>query len=191
MPYTKQHKQNSKQRILKSAFQLFTAYGFDGVTINRIMENCALTRGAFYTHFTSKSMLYSEVVKFAATSSKLAELKSDGLSDKQWITQLLDAYLSIEHVNGERACPLAFLATDIVTQDQKARMAYSTAYMGMNDIIFNYVNSFSTCKKEQVLAVTSMIIGAVAISRTIDNNDEITLLLSSCRTEVGNLLGGI
>ncbi|MCP5077447.1 MAG: TetR/AcrR family transcriptional regulator [Psychromonas sp.] len=191
MPYTKQHKHNSKQRILKSAFQLFTANGFDGVTINKIMENCSLTRGAFYAHFSSKSMLYSEVVKYAATSSKLAELKSEGITDKQWLTQLLDAYLSIEHVNGERACPLAFLATDIVTQDVDARAAYCNAYMGMNKIILDYVNKFSSCNQQQVLAVTSMIIGAVAISRTIENSDEILLLLTSCREEVGKLLGGI
>lgn len=109
------------------------------------MENCALTRGAFYAHFSSKSMFYSEAIKYAATSSKLAELKSDNISNKQWLTQLLDIYLSIEHVNGERACPLAFLATDIVTQDNDARIAYSSAYMGMNDIILNYVQSFSSC----------------------------------------------
>lgn len=191
MPYTKQHKQHSKQRILKSAFQLFTAKGFDGVTINEIMENCTLTRGAFYAHFSSKSMLYTEALKYAASSSKLAELKSESVSDKQWIAQLLDVYLSIEHVQGERACPLAFLATDIVTQDKDAKLAYSNAYLGMNDIILNYANSFSSCKKEQVLAVTAMIIGAVAISRTIDDRQTVLTLLSSCRTEVSRILGGV
>jgi TetR/AcrR family transcriptional regulator, transcriptional repressor for nem operon len=161
------------------------------VTINEIMENCTLIRGAFYAHFDNKSMLYTETVKYAASSSKLAELKSEHISDKQWITQLLDVYLSIDHVKGERACPLAFLATDIVTQDNDAKLAYSNAYLGMNDIILNYANSFSTCKKEQVLAVTAMIIGAVAISRTIDDRQTVLTLLSSCRTEVSRIWGGV
>jgi hypothetical protein len=36
-----------------------------------------------------------------------------------------------------------------------------------------------------------MIIGAVAISRTIDDKQVVLHLLASCRTEVGKLLGDI
>lgn len=191
MPYTKEHKNQTRAKILQSAFELFTDKGFDGVTINDLMKNCSLTRGAFYAHFPSKSVLYNESLKFAASSSKLSELKPEQISNKEWLKQLLDGYLSLEHVNGIRPCPLAFLATDVVTQDQEAKETYANVYKGMNKAIFEYVKKFSSCKKEDVLSVTAMMIGAVAISRTIKDEETILKLLTSCRLEAGKLLGGI
>ena len=191
MPYTKEHKDHTRKLILGSAFELFTAIGFDQVTVNEIMENCNLTRGAFYAHFSSKSSLYSESITFAAATSRLAEPKPKNISEKIWLRQLLDGYLSIEHVNGERACPLAFLATDVVTRDIEAKLAYSNAYAGFNKIIMAYANCYTTCDEDEILSLTAMIIGAVAIARTMESKKDIKKILSSCRREAGIKLGGI
>lgn len=191
MPYTKEHKDHTRKLILGSAFELFTAKGFDQVTVNEIMENCHLTRGAFYAHFSSKSSLYSESITFAAATSRLTEPKPKNISEKIWLRQLLDGYISIEHVNGERACPLAFLATDVVTRDMDAKLAYSKAYSGFNKIIMTYANCYTTCNEDEILSLTAMIIGAVAISRTMTSQKDIKKILSSCRREAGIKLGGI
>ena len=189
MPYTKEHKDKSKNRILESAHQLFTAKGYDGVTVNELMENCNLTRGAFYAHFSSKSSLYSETIKFSTANSKLAKLKPSHVSDEILLRKLLDGYLSIEHVNGDRPCPLAFLATDIATKDSDARAAYAKAYTDFNRIIMAYANSYTSCDENEVLSLTAMIIGAVAIARTMENKSSIKKLLASCRQEVTLKLG--
>ena len=191
MPYTKEHKQQTRDKILRSAIDLFTAKGFDGVTVNQLMHSCKLTRGAFYAHFSSKAELYSEAIKYWASSSKLAGLKPDQLTGQQWLATLLDGYLSIEHVNGTTPCPLAFLATDIVTRDAAARLAYANAYQGMNRAIMAYCNSYTKCDPEQILALTAMIIGAVAIARTMDDEQAIVSLLDASRKEAGLKLGGI
>lgn len=191
MPYTKKHKDKTRKKILQSAFQLFTAKGFDGVTVNELMENCGLTRGAFYAHFSGKAALYNESLKFAASSSKLSELKPKNISDREWLGKLLDGYLSLDHVKGIRPCPLAFLATDIVTQNQEAKETYSGVYEGMNKTIMAYVKTFYSCHQDKILSVTSMIIGAVAISRTLGDEEIILKLLTSCRLEAGKILGGI
>ena len=191
MPYTKKHKDKTRKKILQSAFQLFTAKGFDRVTVNELMENCGLTRGAFYAHFSGKAALYNESLKFAASSSKLSELKPKNMSDKEWLGQLLDGYLSLDHVKGIRPCPLAFLATDIVTQDQEAKETYSSVYEDMNKAIMAYVKTFYSCHQDKILSVTSMVIGAVAISRTLEDQEMILKLLTSCRLEAGKILGGI
>ncbi|WP_246283244.1 TetR/AcrR family transcriptional regulator [Neptunomonas phycophila] len=111
MPYTKTHKSKTRNKILECAFRLFAIKGFNGVTIDEVMNNGGLTRGGFYAHFSSKAELYSEALKFAATSTKLANLKPNHLSDQQWLCLLLNEYLSVEHVQGKHPCPLAFLAT--------------------------------------------------------------------------------
>jgi len=191
MPYTKDHKNKTRDKILKSAFELFTIKGFNGVTVDDLMKNCGLTRGAFYAHFSGKSALYNEALKFAAYTSRLSKLKPNNISDKTWLSKLLDEYLSVEHINGVNPCPLAFLATDIVTQNKETKATYESVFQGMNKILFNYTNNFSSCQKEDVLSVTAMIIGAVAISRTLNDTATISTLLASCRLEAGRILGGV
>lgn len=191
MPYSKEHKNETREKILKSAFELFTIKGFNGVTVDDLMKNCGLTRGAFYAHFSGKSDLYNESLKFAAYTSRLSKLKPNNLSSKDWLSKLLDEYLSLEHIHGESPCPLAFLATDIVTQNAETKETYENVYQGMNNILLNYTKTFSHCKKEDVLSVTAMIIGAVAISRTLNDTATMTTLLSSCRLEAGRILGGV
>lgn len=191
MPYSKEHKEITRDKILASAFRFFTTKGFDGITVNEIMEGCKLTRGAFYAHFKSKAELYGESINFAALNSKLAELKPVHTSDKEWLRELLNGYLSIEHVNGTRACPLAFLTTDIATRDSDAKQAYSNAYKGMNKIIQTYANSYTKCSEGEILALTSMMIGAVAISRTIDDEKTVKKILEACRNDAGKKLGNI
>ena len=191
MPYSKDHTQRTREKILQSAYQLFAAKGFDSVTVNQIMNHCRLTRGAFYGHFKSKAELYNEALQFAAGQTNLSQAKPGEISEKEWLTRLLDDYLSIEHVRGERACPLAFLATDIVTRDNATQKTYSLVFEGMNTAIFNYANRYTRCSKQEVLSLTAMIIGAVAVSRAIKDKQTILDLLASCRKEAGIKLGGI
>ncbi len=191
MPYTKAHKHKTREKILESSFRLFILKGFEGATIDTLMNNCGLTRGAFYAHFSSKAELYSEALKFAASSTKLANLKPEPLSSKQWLSLLLDEYLSLAHVQGKHSCPLAFLATDINIKNDQINATYAEVYSNMNKAIMRYAESYTDCDKKDILSVTAMMIGAVAIAKTLQNLEAIDNLLSACRREAGLKLGGI
>lgn len=135
--------------------------------------------------------MYRESLKFAVSDTKLAELKPDDTTDKEWLCLLLDGYLSLEHVRGEYPCPLAFLATDIVTHNKETKAIYAKVYDGMNKAILKYTQSYTDCNEDNILSVTAMLIGAVAIARTLPNENAVTALLQACRQEVGLKLGGI
>ena len=62
MPYTAEHKQETRTRIIKSARRLFNRNGFADVTIGEIMSEAGLTHGGFYKHFAAKEDLYSVAV---------------------------------------------------------------------------------------------------------------------------------
>jgi len=191
MPYSKEHKNRTRNRILSSAYALFSNKGFDGVTVDDVMLHCSLTRGAFYAHFDSKADLYGEALAVATTNSMLADSKPSDTSSQQWLGQLLDGYLSAEHVNGRRPCPLAFLSTDIVSRDGSARRTYAQAYINMNKIIIGYAGTDNIREENDVFSLTSMIIGAVAVSRTIDDAKLVEDILTACRNQARLLLGGV
>jgi len=188
MPYTKEHKAKTRELILMSAQALFSQRGFDSVSVNEVMSNCSLTRGAFYAHFSSKSELYAKALKFSVRDSRLMQEKPKHLSKREWLDNLLNGYLSLEHVRGEKPCPVAFLSKDIVARDKIAKETYSEAYEGMNKFILYCLKSDASFDKQSVFALTSMIIGAVSISRTLEDTAMVKQILSSCRDQVRLIL---
>ena len=59
MPYPQDHKQQTRNRIIRSAASLFNRRGFAEGTLGEIM----LTHGGFHRQFTSKEELYAEAVR--------------------------------------------------------------------------------------------------------------------------------
>ena len=57
MPYPKGHRDRARVQIIESARRLFNRNGFERVSIDAIMAEAGLTRGAFYSYFRSKSDL--------------------------------------------------------------------------------------------------------------------------------------
>ena len=62
MPYSANHKAETRARIVESARALFNRHGFTEVSIDEIMASAGLTRGGFYNHFKTKDELYAEAV---------------------------------------------------------------------------------------------------------------------------------
>jgi len=190
VPYTKAHKERTRGRILDSARSLFSEHGFDAVTVDQVMSDCGLTRGAFYAHFKSKGELYTEALRFSALSSELAKKKPVEVSPRDWVSQLLDAYLSVEHVSGKKPCPLAFMVTDVASKDPTTRAAYTDAYRNMNKVILAYVGT-EYATREDVLALSAMMIGAVAVSRTMDDERLVKRILAASREQAREILDGV
>ena len=53
----------TKEKILLTSLNLFSKYGFDGVSINNIATELDITKGALYRHFESKEAIFNEIIK--------------------------------------------------------------------------------------------------------------------------------
>ncbi|MEZ0481017.1 TetR/AcrR family transcriptional regulator [Planococcus sp. SSTMD024] len=53
----------TKQRILRTALDLFSEKGFDGVSVDEIVRKSETSKGAFYGHFASKYDIFLEKIK--------------------------------------------------------------------------------------------------------------------------------
>jgi len=138
--WAKHHKEKTRQRILDSAASRFLQLGYDAVSIDEIMADAELTRGAFYTHFSSKKQLYAEAIKHAGRqSSSSLESKTDP-QDK--LCSVIGHYLSPEHCAGETlSCPLALLITDITHRDETVRNAYTQTLQGFLNLVERHATS--------------------------------------------------
>jgi len=190
MPYSADHKQQSRERILSSAYKLFSSQGYDNVSINEVMEDASMTRGGFYAHFKNKSELYRESILYAASLSMATRPKPGDFDEKGWVLKLLHEYLSKENLSGACACPLASLASDVTVRDPEVRKAYTNTFKGLNSVIESYAKAFSTSSSDTLLATTAMMIGGLAVARALEDEALAERLLDSCRVEAQSLLEG-
>jgi TetR/AcrR family transcriptional regulator, transcriptional repressor for nem operon len=172
MPYSAQHKQETRNRILRSARRLFNRRGFAEVTIDEIMAEAGLTRGGFYKHFTSKDDLYSEaIVQFrckdppeewqrkhvdpCAKGAKLARM-------------IMDAYLSHEHFEDrDGSCPTLGVPSDVSRSSATVKRAFRKVLDMMLSVFV--ANLRGPDARERALALVSVCVGAMVMARAIDD----------------------
>lgn len=71
--------QETKKKIFETAESLFAKYGYHKVTIDDIVEKAGVSKGAFYTHFSSKDQVIVEQFNHLETRYKewLDDLPAD------------------------------------------------------------------------------------------------------------------
>ncbi|WP_240207458.1 TetR/AcrR family transcriptional regulator [Vibrio sp. CyArs1] len=188
MPLSKQHKQESRDRILNSAILLFFQFGYEKVSIDNVMKKAGLTRGAFYAHFSSKAVLYHQSLTFAAKSTHLASGKPAHLSNKDWLYQLVGMYLSLEHLKLETPpCPIAFMALEAKAHEKQVRDAYTLAYQNMKEALLTLTDQ-GICKEAEILPLIALMVGSVCISKTLTNKNEQMKLLANSKDAAFSIL---
>jgi TetR/AcrR family transcriptional repressor of nem operon len=177
MPYPVHHKPRTRERIVNSAAKLFSRAGFDNVSIDQIMLDAGLTRGAFYSHFADKSALYAEAIQH--TSQQRFKRYTENFGTEK-ITPFIEAYLSSEHLNADLPCALGFLVTDISQRNQQVRDTYTQVYERLLKGLAS-LGTDHTRTQQQCLAASALLIGGVAIARALNNETLIQELLEACK----------
>ncbi|MHC5083283.1 MAG: TetR/AcrR family transcriptional regulator [Planctomycetota bacterium] len=86
---------DTKQRILDTAANLFSSYGFGCTSIDDILTAVGITKGAFYHYFKSKDALCEAVLDHAIEEFNQLALKFQGDEDtpdllKRWLQLLIE-----------------------------------------------------------------------------------------------------
>jgi AcrR family transcriptional regulator len=125
--------ETTRQLILRTAFEEFYRYGFQGGSLNRIVEQTGLTKGALFHHFASKQELGYAVVdeviwpRFKARWIDPLEQSQDPIKDtKRLLLQMADkGGPSGTLVQG---CPVNNLAQEMSPLDEEFRKRLERIY---------------------------------------------------------------
>jgi TetR/AcrR family transcriptional regulator, transcriptional repressor for nem operon len=174
MAYSIKHKARTRQRILAAANRLFAARGYQGTSIDEIMNECGLTRGGFYAHFSSKGQLYR-----------------DALDHGGPVEAVLGEYLgTTEPASPKQSPTFAFLAVDVASKTPEVRAAFTAAFKSISEKLLKHPGASAGSAESCSLSTAALIVGALAVANTTDNPDLKARLLASCRENAGTLLGG-
>jgi TetR/AcrR family transcriptional repressor of nem operon len=170
MPYTAEHKAQTRARIIEKARVMFNRRGFEQVSIDDIMREAGLTRGGFYNHFASKDELYSEAVRSFSKcnpfASKVSEMKERDRDPMTLARLLVNLYLSDEVIEDvDSHCPLIALPSDVARSGIKPRAAYTDVVNSMASV-FGRALGQSAQGRRQALVIVNLCVGGMVIART-------------------------
>ena len=128
MPYAPDHKQRTRNKIVRSAARLFNRRGIAEVTIGEIMPDAGLTHGGFYRHFKNKEEFYAEAVRHFLRKEAPARWQKGPAGalkpDQAFAKFVVGAYLSRDHLEDvDGSCPLIGLSSDVARSSRSVKVA--------------------------------------------------------------------
>ena len=129
MRYSRRHKEETHNRLLKKAAEEFRRNGVQGTGIAPLMGRLGLTHGGFYAHFDSKKELIAEATgpMFEDALSRRMLAAAEAAPKGKAVRAIVTHYLSPEHRDSPEGCPLASLAGEMARQPKPVRKAYINA----------------------------------------------------------------
>jgi TetR/AcrR family transcriptional repressor of nem operon len=168
MRYSKEHKQETHDRIVRKASVRLREKGAHGIGVADLMKEAGLTHGGFYAHFDSREALVIEALIYASGRSrdswrKLAEQTSQ---DKR-LALIVDTYLNTAHRDDPgHGCAIASLGADMARESPKTRKAFAVELDHMIDLIADQIPSVPRkAARKQATATLATIMGALVMAR--------------------------
>jgi TetR/AcrR family transcriptional repressor of nem operon len=189
MPYTAEHKQETRTRIIKSARRLFNRNGFAEVTIDEIMDEAGLTRGGFYKHFAAKEDLYqAAVLQFICNEVPEAWQRTHidpQARGRALARMIVDAYLSREHYDDRDAsCPMIALPSDVARGNRGVKDAFRQVLQMILTVFEENAPKGMLSKRDQALATAATVIGGMVLARALDDAELSDELRDAARRDV-------
>lgn len=190
MPYPSDHKAKTRAKIVTSARSLFNRRGFEQVTIDEIMANAGLTRGAFYHHFGSKDALFAEAVASIAQCSPFSReaARRGPLDDAEKAHLFVDLYLAEEMLsNVAEQCPLYALPSDVARAGRAVRAEYTIVLERLLRVLRAGCGDAEV--ERRAFATLALCVGAMVLARTTQDAAIARRVRSSAREAAHELLG--
>jgi len=196
MRYDGDHKQKTRERVLKEAAKAIRAEGPHRIAVSGVMAKAGLTHGGFYAHFGSKDDLIA-----AAIDTMFGEAKTrfsgetavsggpDGAQDR--LIGYIDFYLSAAHRDARTTgCPLPALAADLPRLAPASRERYGQGVVALTALIAESLRALGRAEPQALASSTlAEMVGALSLSRAVADPDQSDLILDASRTALKRRLG--
>ncbi|WP_230862542.1 TetR/AcrR family transcriptional regulator [Amycolatopsis camponoti] len=167
MRYAKEHKLETRRRIVETAGRRLKRDGIDGSGVATLMSDAGLTNGAFYAHFGSKEDLVATAVtdQLSGQREQLAAVTPG----RAGVEQIVRSYLSPEHRDNPcEGCPSAALLDEIARCAESTRQAYTEGVLGIiDDMAARLAPEDPMSARTTTLSVYAMMVGTMQLSRAV------------------------
>lgn len=176
MPYSSEHKQRTRARIVEGARILFNRHGFESVSIDMVMAEVGLTRGGFYNHFKSKEELFAAAVSGFLMGRGAQWRAAAGVDPEnpapEMASQMIAGYLSPEHLGDlDGQCPMIALPSDIARSNPEVQEAYQELLTAMVGLFETSLERQKADARHTALVLAALCVGGMVLARTLPDSE--------------------
>jgi TetR/AcrR family transcriptional regulator, transcriptional repressor for nem operon len=187
MRYSKEHKFQTHERIVKKASVKLREKGAHGIGVADLMKDAGLTHGGFYAHFDSRDALVIEAFTHAMdrSTARWRKLSEETPVEKR-LSKIVNTYLAPVHRDDlGHGCAVPALAAEIARESAKTRRVFSGRMEQMIDMLAEQFHGMprKAARKEAVAALATMM-GALVMARVAGNGELSEEILKSGRDAV-------
>ncbi|BCQ63864.1 transcriptional regulator, TetR family [Pseudomonas sp. NFPP10] len=177
MRYSPDHKAQTHQRIIQEASERFRRDGIGATGLQPLMKALGLTHGGFYSHFKSKDELVEEALRAAA--QELDVHCAALFAQEHPLPAFIDNYLCEWHQKSpHQGCPLPTMSSEL---GQRGQPSATT-----DEVLNTRLEQLESVlegeqKAERSLMLMSTLVGALMLSRSVENPQLGTRILEVVR----------
>jgi AcrR family transcriptional regulator len=169
--YGKEHKSETRRRIIETAGRRFKQDGIDGSGVSTLMKDAGLTNGAFYAHFASKDDLVTTAIadQLKVQAESVVALAEPG---RAGLEQIVRGYLSPQHreMLGD-GCPNAALLDEIARCTETTRQAYTDGVLILVEgIADRMAPEAPSSARVKALSLLGLMAGTLQLSRALTDS---------------------
>ncbi|MEI9403943.1 TetR/AcrR family transcriptional regulator [Mesorhizobium argentiipisi] len=182
--------EQNRQTVIDVASRLFREHGFDGIGLKDLMKGAGLTQGAFYKQFASKEDLAVQASKRAMESAADRWTAAMAANPHDPLGAVIEFYLSMDH-REERmdGCPVAALGSDAARQGSDVKASFETGIKAYLEVLGRMIaRTDGEQTIEKAMAVLSTMVGAVVLSRVVNDPDLAQAFLGAATQQVRDIV---
>ena len=168
MRYSKDHKAETHERIVKNASVRLRERGAASLGVAELMKEAGLTHGGFYAHFASRDALIGEAFAHAMDqTAKRWRKRAEQAPEGKQLSSIVNGYLTAQHRDDVgNGCALPSLGAEVHRASPKTRKAVAAKLEEMIDVISEQMPS-QTAKaaRREAIATLSTMMGTMILAR--------------------------
>ncbi|WP_329343682.1 TetR/AcrR family transcriptional regulator [Streptomyces sp. NBC_00663] len=169
--YGKEHKSETRRRIIETAGRRFKQDGIDASGISTLMKDAGLTNGAFYAHFESKDELVTTAIA-DQLKVQAESVVAQAAPGRAGLEQIVRAYLSPLHRDSlGDGCPNAALLDEIGRCTDATRQAYTDGVLVLVDgIAARMAPEAPSSARVKALSLLGLMAGTLQLARALTDS---------------------
>jgi TetR/AcrR family transcriptional repressor of nem operon len=184
MRYDSEHKQRTREKVLKAAAKAIRAQGPHRVGVATVMGKAGLTHGGFFAHFESKDDLVAAAIgqMFEETRTnweRLTQAKQPAAA----LVAYIDFYLSTAHRDAVAAgCPIPILAPELRRLAKPSRDQFAAGVARLTERLRSQLELLGVPNaRDEAGSMLAEMIGALALARAEQDAQRSDAILSASK----------
>jgi TetR/AcrR family transcriptional repressor of nem operon len=181
----------NRETVINVASRLFRECGFDGIGLKDLMKGAGLTQGGFYKQFESKEDLAAQASRRALESATLRWSAATAENPKDPLGAVIAFYLSKEHREEKMdGCPVVALGSDAARQGSDVKASFEAGIKAYLEILGRLIpETDGEQVNDKTMAILSTMVGALTLSRVVNDPDLAQRFLDAAVKQVRESLG--